>query len=138
MITTASPNGREQAPLIQLDRISKSFLEAGRERVVLHEVSAAFANGRCVAASGQAGATLAGPLAVTLPALSGQVSCENEWVRIPLAGGGGRIDLRIAVDGRYRIDMQVAAVNEAVAAALQAGGFRPAPGGYAIHRAGAF
>ena len=104
----------------------------------LTEVSAAFANGRCVAASGQAGATLAGPLAVTLPALSGQVSCENEWVLIPLAGGGARIDLRIAMDGRYRIDMQVAAVNEAVAAALQASGFRPAPGGYAIHRAGAF
>src|SRR5690242_1734330 len=39
MASTASSNGRERAPLIRLDRISKSFLEAGSERVVLHEVS---------------------------------------------------------------------------------------------------
>ncbi len=47
MTSTAFPNGREHEPLIRLDRISKSFMEAGRERVVLHEVSAALAGSIC-------------------------------------------------------------------------------------------
>jgi putative ABC transport system ATP-binding protein len=55
MTSTASPNGREHAPLIRLDRISKSFMEAGRERVVLHEVSAAFDPGEFVVLIGKSG-----------------------------------------------------------------------------------
>jgi putative ABC transport system ATP-binding protein len=55
MSATTSPNGRESAPLIRLDRISKSFLEGGRERAVLHEVSAAFAPGEFVVLIGKSG-----------------------------------------------------------------------------------
>ena len=55
MTSTVSVNGREHAPLIHLDRISKSFLEAGRERVVLHEVSAAFDPGEFVVLIGKSG-----------------------------------------------------------------------------------
>jgi putative ABC transport system ATP-binding protein len=43
------------APLIVLDRISKSFEEGGRERVVLHEVSAEFAAGEFVVLVGKSG-----------------------------------------------------------------------------------
>ncbi|MBK9710722.1 MAG: ABC transporter ATP-binding protein [Kouleothrix sp.] len=42
-------------PLIRLDRICKSFEEAGRERVVLHEVSATFAPGEFVVLIGKSG-----------------------------------------------------------------------------------
>jgi putative ABC transport system ATP-binding protein len=55
MTATAPPNGRKHAPLIRLDRISKSFMEAGRERVVLHEVSAAFDPGEFVVLIGKSG-----------------------------------------------------------------------------------
>jgi putative ABC transport system ATP-binding protein len=55
MASTKSPNGRSDEPLIRLDRISKSFEEAGHERVVLHEVSAAFAPGEFVVLVGKSG-----------------------------------------------------------------------------------
>lgn len=41
--------------LIVLDRVSKSFSEAGRERIVLHEVSATFASGEFVVLVGKSG-----------------------------------------------------------------------------------
>src|SRR5689334_2601810 len=55
MTTASSPNGREHAPLIRLDRVSKSFMEAGHDRVVLHEVSAAFDRGEFVVLIGKSG-----------------------------------------------------------------------------------
>ncbi|MGQ9826451.1 MAG: ABC transporter ATP-binding protein [Roseiflexus sp.] len=42
-------------PLIILDRVSKSFEEAGRERVVLRNVSASFADGEFVVLVGKSG-----------------------------------------------------------------------------------
>jgi putative ABC transport system ATP-binding protein len=55
MVTTFSTNGRHAEPLVRLDRVSKSFEEAGRTRVVLHEVSAAFAPGEFVVLIGKSG-----------------------------------------------------------------------------------
>jgi len=55
MGSTLSTNGQHAEPLIRLDRISKSFEEGGRERVVLHEVSAAFAPGEFVVLIGKSG-----------------------------------------------------------------------------------
>ncbi|HEY3228216.1 MAG TPA: ABC transporter ATP-binding protein [Roseiflexaceae bacterium] len=55
MGSTFSTNGQHTEPLIRLDRISKSFEEGGRERVVLHEVSAAFAPGEFVVLIGKSG-----------------------------------------------------------------------------------
>jgi putative ABC transport system ATP-binding protein len=55
MGSTFSTNGQHAEPLIRLDRISKSFEEGGRERVVLHEVSAAFAPGEFVVLIGKSG-----------------------------------------------------------------------------------
>ncbi len=42
-------------PLVRLDRVSKSFEEAGRERVVLHEASAEFARGEFIVLIGKSG-----------------------------------------------------------------------------------
>jgi putative ABC transport system ATP-binding protein len=55
MPSTDSPNSHASEPLIRLERISKSFMEAGRERVVLHEVSAAFEPGEFVVLIGKSG-----------------------------------------------------------------------------------
>ena len=55
MGSTFSTNGQHAEPLIRLDRISKSFEEGGRERVVLHEVSATFAAGEFVVLIGKSG-----------------------------------------------------------------------------------
>jgi putative ABC transport system ATP-binding protein len=48
-------DGRPSEPLIRLDRVCKSFEEGGRERVVLHEVSAEFAHGEFVVLIGKSG-----------------------------------------------------------------------------------
>ncbi|HEX9371304.1 MAG TPA: ABC transporter ATP-binding protein [Roseiflexaceae bacterium] len=48
-------SGHAREPLIRLNRICKSFEEGGRERVVLHEVSAAFAPGEFVVLIGKSG-----------------------------------------------------------------------------------
>jgi putative ABC transport system ATP-binding protein len=55
MTTTLPTNGRYAGPLIRRDHISKSFEEAGRQRVVLHEVSADFALGEFVVLVGKSG-----------------------------------------------------------------------------------
>src|SRR5215468_7932727 len=55
MKTTFSTNGRHGEGLVRLDRVSKSFEEGGRARVVLHEVSAAFAPGEFVVLIGKSG-----------------------------------------------------------------------------------
>jgi putative ABC transport system ATP-binding protein len=55
MTTTFSINGRHAEPLIRLNRVGKSFEEGGQTRVVLHEVSAAFASGEFVVLVGKSG-----------------------------------------------------------------------------------
>ncbi len=55
MISPLQTNGKQPDTLIRLDRISKSFEEGGRERVVLHEVSAEFARGEFVVLIGKSG-----------------------------------------------------------------------------------
>ena len=55
MAPTISPNGREHEPLIRLERTSKSFMEGGRERMVLHEVNAAFEPGEFAVLIGKSG-----------------------------------------------------------------------------------
>jgi putative ABC transport system ATP-binding protein len=47
------PGGHE--PLIRLDRVGKSFEEGGRQRIVLHQVSAEFARGEFVVLIGKSG-----------------------------------------------------------------------------------
>jgi putative ABC transport system ATP-binding protein len=54
-MTSKPSSSGDSEPLIRLDRISKSFEEAGRERVVLHEVSATFERGEFVVLVGKSG-----------------------------------------------------------------------------------
>ena len=55
MPATFSDNGRHAEPIVRLDRVSKSFEEGGRTRVVLHEASADFAPGEFVVLIGKSG-----------------------------------------------------------------------------------
>ncbi len=55
MTTIFSTSSLPAEPLVRLDRVSKSFEEGGRARVVLHEVSAAFASGEFVVLVGKSG-----------------------------------------------------------------------------------
>ena len=43
------------APMVHLDRVAKSFIEGGRERTVLHELTASFGAGEFVALVGKSG-----------------------------------------------------------------------------------
>jgi len=51
----ARSNGHPVPPLIRLDRVTKSFSEAGRERAVLRDASAEFARGEFVVLLGKSG-----------------------------------------------------------------------------------
>ena len=55
MTAIFSANGRPPEPIVRLDRISKSFEEGSRERVVLRAVSAAFAPGEFAVLVGKSG-----------------------------------------------------------------------------------
>jgi len=55
MIPPASGDAQASEPLIRLERISKRFEEAGHQRIVLHEVSAAFWPGEFVVLIGKSG-----------------------------------------------------------------------------------
>jgi putative ABC transport system ATP-binding protein len=50
-----TPLQHTNTPIVELDRVSKSYIEAGRERTVLHEVSAAFAPGEFTVLIGKSG-----------------------------------------------------------------------------------
>jgi general secretion pathway protein N len=113
------------------------FAPAPIDGVTLDDVAVAFADGRCVSASGRVRAMPSGPIAAMLPGLAGSPRCDGDAVVLPLAAGNGRIDLRLAADGRYRIEATVSGVSPALAGTLEAAGFRPSGGGYALRREGA-
>lgn len=54
-VEVKSQRNGHQAPLIRLHQVTKSFSEAGRERVVLRDVSAVFAAGEFVVLLGKSG-----------------------------------------------------------------------------------
>lgn len=104
----------------------------------LADLSAGFANGRCVRGEGRVRAAAAGALAGL--ALAGSVRCDGEALLLPLADGAGlaRLDIRLFGDGRYRLDLTVRATDAAGAARLTAAGLRPTPHGYASRIQGEF
>lgn len=101
----------------------------------LDDVSAAFADGRCTAASGTVRAALAGPLAG--PALSGEARCDGAALLVPLAGAAGGIDVRVFADGRDSLSATIRG-GGSLGAALRGAGFAEVPGGAALRRDGTF
>lgn len=114
------------------------FAPAPIERLELDNVSVRFAAGRCVSASGDVRAMPAAPLASLLPGLAGAARCDGDALLLPLAAGGGRIDLRLSADGHYRIEARVVATTPALAATLEAAGFTASERGYVLQRTGNF
>ncbi|MBC8161253.1 MAG: ABC transporter ATP-binding protein [Roseiflexaceae bacterium] len=69
-----------RAPLIRLDRVTKSFSEGGRERAVLRDVSAEFARGEFVVLLGKSGSgksTLLNLISAIDTPTSGEISIDG-------------------------------------------------------------
>ena len=108
----------------------------------LQDVSAAFADGRCVHAEGRVRAAVAGELAGLglASGLSGNARCADDALLLPLASDSGmeQLQLRLFADGRYSAVLLVRTADQAVRARLAAAGFRPAANGYALRFDGSF
>lgn len=113
-VTGAMPLGRALAPL-----------PVGA--VVMDDVSAHFAAGRCVHAEGRVRAQVAGRIAGLNLAqgLSGAATCDGEALLLPLVSQSGmeKIALRLWPSGRYSAEMRVETADPALAQALGAAGF---------------
>lgn len=73
-------NGYHAPPLIRLDRVTKSFSEAGRERAVLRDASAEFARGEFVVLLGKSGSgksTLLNLISAIDTPTSGEISIDG-------------------------------------------------------------
>jgi general secretion pathway protein N len=72
--------------------------------------------------------------------MSGPVRCAEADLQLALAGQTGmeRLDLRIAADGRWRIDLLVRPSEPAAAARLAAAGFTASGGAYVRRIEGSF
>ncbi|WP_114951804.1 type II secretion system protein N [Sphingosinicella terrae] len=108
-------------------------------RIELEDFSAGFANGQCVQAGGSVRVFAGGDLATLGLAaeLGGTPRCEGAALLLPLAGRSGRLDVRLFADGRYRLDLRVAA-DPAMGQQLVAAGLRPVPGGFGMRLDGSF
>ncbi len=97
--------------------------------------NAQFANGKCVAASGELQLILA-PLGPQLPlqgAMQGKVRCDKGALYVPMTGPTGmeRLLLRIEGDGRWRGDLLIRGLPAELAGPLRATGLLGAAGGLA-------
>lgn len=101
--------------------------------VVLDGVDLRFSNGACAGAGGRVALQPGGGLA-GFGTLAGDARCDGREVLLPLAtpGGEARIDLRIAQDGRFRAQVAITQVDEAMRPALLAAGFQPTPLGLGL------
>ncbi|MES2755712.1 MAG: type II secretion system protein N [Pseudomonadota bacterium] len=110
--------------------------------VTLTGLSVRFLDGACISASGRVGATVAGSFAgVALSqGLSGDATCDGQYVRIALAGQTAqeRLELRIDVRGNYIADLIAVEPAADRVAALAAAGFSAVPGGYRLRITGRF
>lgn len=102
----------------------------------LRGVTARFANGVCVEASGLVRAAVAGEVGgMALPGgLSGTVRCEAGALLLPLAGQSGMesLFLRLWSDGRYRADLLLRINDPGIRPRMAALGFTPTANGYEL------
>ena len=112
------------------------------ENIQFEGVSARFAGGRCMEASGQVRLTLSD----TLPGLNlqtgmlGQPRCDGTQLLLPLVSQSAmeRADIRLSADGSYTVTVMLNGDRGDQAAALNLAGFRSVAGGYRLVQKGRF
>lgn len=111
-------------------------LDLGPLRLVdldLVDLEVRFRGELCEQAAGAVTARLGEMDGIPLPStFSGNAKCASGSLLLPLVSQSGmeRLDLRIAGDGSYRIDISTSASDAATLRLLAAAGFLPGPGGY--------
>ena len=110
--------------------------------VTLTGFNVRFEGNACTRANGAARAALSGSVAgVTLAqGLSGNASCDGRYVRIPLVSQSGqeRLEIRVAIDGDYVVDLFAVQPTADRIPALAALGFTEVPGGFRLRTTGRF
>jgi general secretion pathway protein N len=112
------------------------------ENIQFEGVSARFAAGRCIEASGQVRLTLSD----TMPGLNlqngmlGQPRCDGAQLLLPLVSQSAmeRADIRLSADGSYTVTVMLNGDRGDQAAALNLAGFRSVAGGYRLVQKGRF
>jgi general secretion pathway protein N len=112
------------------------------ENIQFEGVSARFAAGRCIEASGQVRLTLSD----TMPGLNlqngmlGQPRCDGAQLLLPLVSQSAmeRADIRLSADGSYTVTAMLNGDRGDQAAALNLAGFRSVAGGYRLVQKGRF
>jgi general secretion pathway protein N len=112
------------------------------ENIQFEGVSARFAAGRCMEASGQVRLTLSD----TMPGLNlqngmlGQPRCDGAQLLLPLVSQSAmeRADIRLSADGSYTVTAMLNGDRGDQAAALNLAGFRSVAGGYRLVQKGRF
>jgi general secretion pathway protein N len=112
------------------------------ENIQFEGVSARFAGGRCMEASGQVRLTLSD----TMPGLNlqngmlGQPRCDGAQLLLPLVSQSAmeRADIRLSADGSYTVSVMLNGDRGDQAAALNLAGFRAVAGGYRLVQKGRF
>ena len=112
------------------------------ENIQFEGVSARFAAGRCMEASGQVRLTLSD----TMPGLNlqngmlGQPRCDGAQLLLPLVSQSAmeRADIRLSADGSYTVTVMLNGDRGDQATALNLAGFRSVAGGYRLVQKGRF
>jgi general secretion pathway protein N len=112
------------------------------ENIQFEGVSARFAAGRCMEASGQVRLTLSD----TMPGLNlqngmlGQPRCDGAQLLLPLVSQSAmeRADIRLSADASYTVTVMLNGDRGDQAAALNLAGFRSVAGGYRLVQKGRF
>lgn len=112
------------------------------ENIQFEGVSARFAGGRCMEASGQVRLTLSD----TMPGLNlqngmlGQPRCDGAQLLLPLVSQSAmeRADIRLSADGSYTVAVMLNGDRGDQAAVLNLAGFRAVAGGYRLVQKGRF
>lgn len=139
---SVSPIGTRIADLNAVIALPSNLGPVPISAVVLRNITARFASGRCITASGMVQARLA-PSAAALASvgqLSGSARCEAGRVLVPLvsASGNERIALRLSPSGSYEAEVTLRAAPPELGPALAALGFAPAAGGQRLVVRGRF
>lgn len=90
-----------------------------------------FDGGRCQSAGGSLTIEPGGPLAGA-GGFAGTPRCDGDRLLLPLQAPGGRLDLRMAGDGRYAATISVDSADAGARPRLLASGFQATPTGLAL------